>query len=95
MVPRILWLTLLLSITAAVHMRSYNKVNYEDLTSKEQLEAFFPDGVASTNLVTYPISVQFVHVSRFPQILGVYDADCVPNITSPAFRGANRIVGGR
>ena len=54
LVPLVLGLGFL-TLTSAVQIRSYNKVNYEDFTSKEQLEALFSDGVVSTNLVLYVI----------------------------------------
>ena len=41
----------LVSAASAVQIRSYNKVNYEDLTSQEQLQALFPNNEASINLV--------------------------------------------
>ena len=44
----------LVTVVFAVQSRSYNKVNYDDLSSKEQLEALFPNNEASINLVKPP-----------------------------------------
>ena len=49
----ILLLLGLLSQAASVVIRSYNSVNFQELTTREQLEALFPDERASTNIVSH------------------------------------------